>query len=136
MVRRVTAVELPLLQRQAYVDGEWVDADTGNGRTGVGDAVHCHHGDQLDPPDRAQWHPFDLMTEHVRVGPGMRATIRYLLSPADASTELALALRLSGPVPGPIRRAILRRAGKKDLVPALARIREVAESPRSAASGP
>ena len=26
---RVTAVELPLLQRQAYVDGKWVDADSG-----------------------------------------------------------------------------------------------------------
>jgi len=25
----VTAVELPLLQRQAYVDGAWVDADSG-----------------------------------------------------------------------------------------------------------
>jgi succinate-semialdehyde dehydrogenase / glutarate-semialdehyde dehydrogenase len=25
----VTAVELPLLQRQAYVDGRWVDADSG-----------------------------------------------------------------------------------------------------------
>jgi len=25
----VTAVELPLLQRQAYVDGKWVDADSG-----------------------------------------------------------------------------------------------------------
>jgi succinate-semialdehyde dehydrogenase / glutarate-semialdehyde dehydrogenase len=26
---RVTAVELPLLQRQAYLDGKWVDADSG-----------------------------------------------------------------------------------------------------------
>jgi acyl-CoA reductase-like NAD-dependent aldehyde dehydrogenase len=25
----VTAVELPLVQRQAYVGGEWVDADSG-----------------------------------------------------------------------------------------------------------
>jgi acyl-CoA reductase-like NAD-dependent aldehyde dehydrogenase len=29
MVRAVTAVELPLLQRQAYVGGAWVDADSG-----------------------------------------------------------------------------------------------------------
>ncbi len=29
IVAHVTAVELPLLQRQAYVDGTWVDADSG-----------------------------------------------------------------------------------------------------------
>src|SRR5262245_54483568 len=29
IVALVTAVELPLLRRQAYLDGEWVDADSG-----------------------------------------------------------------------------------------------------------
>ena len=29
IVASVTAVEVPLLRRQAYVDGEWVDADSG-----------------------------------------------------------------------------------------------------------
>jgi Protein of unknown function (DUF2652) len=101
------------------------------GRTATGGVVHCHHGRHLFSHSITQFHPFDFMTEHLRVGAGMTVAIGYLLAASEKGTELTMTARLLGRYPRWVGRIVCKRGGEKHTVPTMPKIRQLAEKRRA-----
>ena len=80
------------------------------GRTGVGAENHCVHGTAVQLETVVDWRPFAYFTVEVGLSLGT-LTVTVRLEPQEGGTRLHIHARLTPkvPVPGPLRRRLVRR---------------------------
>jgi uncharacterized protein YndB with AHSA1/START domain len=86
----------------------WRAGSRRGGRTGPGSVNHCSHGGKTELVETIlDWRPFEYHTAGWRRA-GVETTMTSLLEPLGERTRVHLRVRMSLPLPRPLRRAVCR----------------------------
>jgi hypothetical protein len=114
--------------RGAWANGVITPTDRPAGRTGTGAGNHCAHGKSVQLESIVDWKPFNYWTANMDVGK-MRVRYTFHLTPIEGGTRVTSSVvALSGPVPGPVLRFMLRRNWEKGMPENLGRLSDMCET--------